>query len=142
MYLFFYFLIGLVAAWPLLAYVHRKDLPLMTHLLGISLLIAAVIYMGFAAVNGNANWMLIELAGVAAYGVFYLLAVRVSPLFLAAGWLLHPLWDVLLHLQGPGVHIVVEWYAVACLAFDVVTAAYIFYRVKLQRPTTASVPVA
>lgn len=134
---FLYFLIGVVAAWPLLAYVHRKDLALTTHVLGVSLIIAAIIYIGFAAFNGSANWILLEVFGVALYGLFYLLAVRVSPLFLALGWLLHPLWDVLLHLQGPGVHIVAEWYAIACLAFDLSMAVYIVYRVHQHAPKLA-----
>ena len=43
------------------------------------------------------------------------------------GWFLHMGWDVVLHLMGPGLHIVPEWYAYACISFDVLMAGYLVY---------------
>lgn len=93
------------------------------------LLIAAVIYPLFALLSFDAVWLGVEILGVAAYGLFVWLGRRVSFYFVAAGWLLHPIWDVGLHLAGPGHHIVPDWYAIACVSFDVLLAAVIAYRV-------------
>ncbi|TNE50583.1 MAG: hypothetical protein EP343_07810 [Deltaproteobacteria bacterium] len=128
-----WFLLGLVLVSPLLWFAHQLRLPTMQKLLGRSLVLAAVIYIGFSAAWGNASWTGIEALGVLAYGVFYLLAVRHSLLWLAAGWALHPTWDLALHLLGPGHHIVPTWYAIACVSFDFAVALYIVYRYKIGR---------
>ena len=94
-------------------------------ILANALIIAAVIYVGFALVWGDFAWFLIELAGVPAYGLFYWLAYRHSFYWLAVGWSVHPAWDVFLHLTGPGHHVAPEWYATACISFDFLLAAYI-----------------
>jgi len=54
-----------------------------------------------------------------------LLGLRGSPYWLAAGWALHPLWDVGLHYIGPGHSFAPMTYAIACISFDLVVAAYI-----------------
>ena len=94
-------------------------------LLANALLIAAILYVGFALVWGDFAWFLIELGGVPAYGLFYWLAYRYSTYWLAVGWSVHPAWDVFLHLTGPGHDIAPEWYATACISFDFLLAAYI-----------------
>ena len=81
---------------------------------------------------GNSVWIAIEALGVFVYALFYWLSTKYSAIWLSLGWLLHPVWDVVLHLFGPGAHVAPEWYAVACLSFDIVVAAYIFYRVKYR----------
>ena len=48
-----------------------------------------------------------------------------SPLWLAAGWALHPVWDVALHLVGPGHALGSIAYATACLTWDPLVAAVI-----------------
>lgn len=101
--------------------------------LGIGLGVAAFIYVCFALVWGNWAWFIIELAGVPIYGLFYLLAVRVSPIWLAIGWAAHPIWDLFLHLKGPGHFVAPEWYAVACISFDFLVAAYILMRTSKWR---------
>jgi len=130
MYYFLWLCLGVVLAMPLLVLAERVKLNIMTHLMGLSLVIAAIIYIGFALVWGDTLWLLIEFFGVGAYGVFYLLAVRFSAIWISVGWLAHPMWDVVLHLNGPGSHVAPEWYAVACLSFDIVVAAYIFRRLR------------
>ena len=93
------------------------------------LLIAAVIYPLFAVFSVDVVWFGVEMLGVIAYGIFVWLGHRVSFYLVAVGWLLHPIRDVGLHLYGPGGHIVPDWYAIACVSFDVLLAVVIAYRV-------------
>lgn len=93
------------------------------------LLIAAAIYPLFALLAGDLFWLGVEVIGIPAYGLFVWLGRRVSFYFVAAGWLLHPIWDVGLHLFGPGRHVVPDWYAIACVSFDVLLAVVIARRV-------------
>ncbi|WP_415894867.1 DUF6010 family protein [Neptuniibacter sp. PT34_22] len=102
------------------------------NIFGIALMIAALIYIGFAVIYGaSSTWLIIETVGVLVYGSFYLLAKRFGLHFLALGWLLHPLWDVCLHLLGAGGHFAPEWYAVMCITFDLVVAVYLFRKSAL-----------
>lgn len=132
-----WFVVGLLAAVPLLLYAQRISQRATVKLLGWALVIAALVYVGFAMYEGDVFWLEIEGLGVIAYSLFYWQAVQRPPhalLWLAAGWLLHPLWDVGLHLAGPARHVVPDWYAVACLAFDLAVGVYC-----LNRARTASV---
>src|SRR4029450_13715775 len=89
----------------------------------IFLFAAAGAYFGFATVGREvvgvpAIWTLIELLQVVVFGTMALLGLRGSPYWLAAGWALHPLWDVWLHYTGPG-EVFTPWtYAIACVSFD------------------------
>lgn len=121
-------LLGLVAVLPLLKFAQGLSLNSTRKLLGRSLIIAALVYIGFALLWGTSEWLLIEVLGVAIYGLFYWAAIRYSIYWLAAGWFFHPLWDILLHLQGPGQDVAPPWYAVACASFDWAVAFYIVYR--------------
>src|SRR5215216_3088656 len=88
----------------------------------IFVFIAAGVYFGFATsgrkVLGTGQvWMLVELVQVVGFGTLALLGLRGSPYWLAAGWALHPFWDVALHYVGPG-HPFTPWtYAIACVSF-------------------------
>ena len=99
-------------------------------LLAIFLLAAAGAYFGFA-IMGNTllsvsqTWTLLELVGVIVFGTVALLGLRGSVWWLVAAWALHPLWDVVLHYFGPGYSFAPETYAIACVGFDWVVAAYI-----------------
>lgn len=96
----------------------------------IFLFVAAGAYFGFATVGREvvgapAIWSLIELLQVVVFGTMALLGLRGSPYWLAAGWALHPLWDVLLHYIGPG-EVFTPWtYAIACVSFDWLVALYV-----------------
>lgn len=141
MFYMVWLVLGIVLTIPLLLFAQRLKYRTLTLLFGRSLLVAALIYLGFAVLWGTSTWVVIELAGVAAYGLFYWLALRSSLIWLSFGWLLHPVWDLVLHMHGPGAHVAPHWYAVACLSFDVVVAGYILYRVIKQRRTTSPEPV-
>lgn len=121
-------MLGLILAAMFILYTRQLDSQYEVHVMGSALLVAALIYVGFALVWGNSVWLTIELGGVLAYGLFWLLAWRASYIWLAVGWGLHPLWDLALHLFGPGHAVVPEWYAIACLSFDLLVAGYIIYR--------------
>ncbi len=96
----------------------------------IFLLAAAGAYFGFATlgrdvVGSPPIWILIELAQVIVFGAFALLGLRGSPYWIAAGWALHPVWDVVVHFIGPGQAFTPWTYAIACLSFDWLVALYI-----------------
>ena len=126
MFYFFWLVAGLLGACPLLYYANKLHPKASAKLLGRSLVIAALIYVGFAVLWGDGYWLQIESTGVALYGVFYWLGLRYHMYWIGLGWLLHPVWDIVLHLLGPGVHVVPEWYAIACVSFDFAVAAFIF----------------
>ena len=92
----------------------------------ILLFTAAGAYFGFAVV-GQAGplWLLIESGHIIGFGVLGLLGLRGSAYWIAAGWALHPVWDIALHYVGPG-NTFAPWpYTIACGSFDLVVAAYV-----------------
>jgi hypothetical protein len=91
----------------------------------IFLFAAAGAYFGFAVAAGaGLVWTLVELAQVVVFGSMALVSLRGSPYWLAAGWTLHPVWDGL-HYIGPGRSFAPLAYAIACVSFDLLVAAYI-----------------
>jgi len=94
------------------------------------LVVASLAYMIFS-VHGRAGagWIGLELLGVAIYGSVAFPGLRGSPWWLAAGWALHPVWDIALHYFGGGAAFAPRPYALACLAWDPIVAVYIAYRI-------------
>ena len=93
--------------------------------------VEALIYVGFAVFNdASMEWTLTELGGVAGYGlVAWIGAARFPPL-VGVGWLLHVLWDVVLHPGGhPG--FVPSWYPPLCLGFDVFVGVALVARFRV-----------
>ena len=111
-----------------MAYAGRGSERRERYILAQGLVIAAVIYVVFAAIWGDLRWIGIEVLGVVGYGVLAWLGLRHSPYWIALGWAAHPLWDVALHFMGPGQHIVPAWYAIACVSFDILVGAAIVWR--------------
>jgi hypothetical protein len=102
-------------------------------LLATVLFAAAGAYVGFAFEQGLLRpWVLIELLQAIGFGILGLIGWRGPARWLALGWALHPLWDFGLHYVGPGNTFTPLAYAIACISFDWVVAAYIFiaYRNK------------
>jgi hypothetical protein len=100
-------------------------------LLATVLFAASGAYLGFAvAAPVSRIWLLIELLQAIAFGTLGLYGWRGPAKWLGLGWALHPLWDLPLHYYGPGRSFAPWTYAVACLSYDWVVAAYIliFYR--------------
>ena len=96
-------------------------------LLVVFLFAAAGAYFGFALLAAPGPiWVLAaELVQVIVFGAIALLGLRGSPWWLAAGWVLHPLWGVVLHYIGPGYSFAPITYTIPCLSFDLLVAAYI-----------------
>lgn len=92
----------------------------------VALIVTAFIYVGFAAFESAALvWIGVELLGALAYSAIAVLGFRYTQWWLVLGWGAHPLWDVGLHLLGGGSAFAPAWYAVLCVSFDLVVAAYI-----------------
>ena len=119
----------------------------------IFLLIAAGAYFGFAVAGqpsvgvrgtitspAGGRWLLIEVLHCLAFGTAALAGWRGSAWWLAAGWALHPVWDVVVHYYGPGRSFTPWTYAIACVSFDLVVALYVavaYGAGRLDRPRTA-----
>ncbi len=97
---------------------------------GVSLVLAALIYIGFALREDGEGWMLVELAGLLVYSALALAGARHHSRWLAAGWALHAAWDLLVHHGVPD-SFVPQWYRWACVSFDLGAA---WYLLKLHRP--------
>ena len=109
-------------------------------LLATVLFTAAGAYYGFAVMAPVSRiWLLIELLQCIAFGVMGLYGWRGSAKWLALGWALHPIWDFGLHYVGPGTF--APWrYAIVCLSFDWVVAAYIVVAYLVFRLDARKVP--
>ena len=124
------------AVWSLIAHVVRRYT---RHILAAVLIAAAAFYVLFASrADAGAAWVSVELLGLALFAALGIAGVRGSPWWLVLGWLLHPVWDLPLHYFGPGHAFAPEPYAIACLAWDWVTAGYLTWRAaREQRPVAA-----
>lgn len=105
------------------------------------LFVAAGAYVWFAIDAGASSfWIGIETVQVVGFGALALLGWLRSPSWLAAGWALHPFWDAALHYLGPGQSFAPAVYAISCISFDWIVAAYVViaYRAAALRPETAT----
>ena len=102
-------------------------------LLATVLFAAAGAYLGFAFAFAETMLrpsVLVELLQCIAFGALGLYGWRGNAKLLGLGWALHPFWDFPLHYLGPGRTFAPWSYAVFCVSFDWVAAAYIliYYR--------------
>lgn len=134
MHTILYLLLGALGGAVYIDYARRRGRRREPRVFAVGLVVAALIYVGFAVVALEWGWLLVEAAGLVAYTAFAVLGLRLSPWWLALGWAAHPAWDVFLHLTGPAPGIAPAWYAVACISFDILVAGYIAVRI---RPPTA-----
>jgi hypothetical protein len=95
-------------------------------LLALILALTGGIYMGFAWIDGRPRWVLLEsIAGVVLLAVA-LLGVVLHPLLIAAGFLVHILWDLLHHPRALDTRIA-RWVPPACLIYDAGVALAMFF---------------
>lgn len=93
------------------------------HVYGVGLLIAALIYVAFAAAGGAGGRQLsLEGLGVIIYGTAAWVGVRGRTWLLALAWAAHVGWDVPQHLSGAGAEYTPHWYPWLCVSFDLVVA--------------------
>ena len=110
-------------------------------LYAIGLVIAAIIYAGFAVAGAaEPRWMAIEFAGILPFAAFAWLGLRYSTWWLAAGWLAHPLWDTGLHLVSGTPAFVPSWYPIVCIGFDLLVAGAIAMRLLVARAVATEAP--
>ena len=127
-----YLLLGIVLCFPLIYYAHRRPNTARV-VFAIGLIVAAAIYLLFAAMANRGAWIGVELFGVVAYGAFALLGLRNSMWWLVLGWAMHPIWDIAIHHAGAGAEFTPDWYAWTCVSFDAIVAAYIAHRIVHAR---------
>lgn len=121
-------LIGILGAIGLLFFYRKLPTKASIKLWENALILAALVYVGFAIFAQNWAWLPYEIIGVGLYGFAVILSRKFSAIWLGIGWVLHVLWDLLLHPNGhPGY--VPDWYPGACLGFDLVIGGYVFWLV-------------
>ncbi len=92
-------------------------------LFGILVGIAAV-YFGFALRDGRKRESLIEFGGIALTLALAALGLWVSPYWLALGYFVHGVWDLLHHPRGIRTEMP-RWYVPFCLIYDWLLAGFI-----------------
>ena len=131
-------IVGLAGGWAYLLYATYGGVRRERRVYAVGLVVAAGIYVVFAFVWGDLMWVAAEMVGVSLCGVFAWLALHHAYYWLALGWGLHPVWDVALHLFGPGHDVAPEWYAVGCVSFDLLVAGYVLCRIVYWHRKTVS----
>ncbi|MFK8186044.1 MAG: DUF6010 family protein [Phormidesmis sp.] len=124
-------LLLLVMGWALaLLFINvaRLNPDMEQSVLAAGLIIAATAYLMMASFTGSPAWLALEGAGLMIYGLAAILGIFVSPWWLAAGWLAHPVWDIAFHWLGAGALFVPSAYVIICLSFDIMVALYIVSR--------------
>lgn len=113
----------LIALWLLLGLILGSAFIVLAHtiarserrFIALGLVIAALIYVGFATVSSAyVPWLILETLGAGFYGALAWLGMRYSPRWLALGWATHLVWDVGLHLVREGSAFTPAWYPVVC----------------------------
>lgn len=118
--------VGAALAFAFLAWT-RAQLDAGRRLYAIGLAVTALLYLLFALIGRAAGRSLgVEALGLALYGGAAWLGFRKSLTLLAVGWAMHPVWDVVLHLQYPGAAYTPDWYPWGCISFDLMVAGAVF----------------
>jgi len=120
---------GGLLALPYILYARRRR-----RALGYGLIVAAAIYVVFAAVAGDVRAVLVEIVGLGAFAAIAIIGIRRSANILALGWVAHVAWDVLFHSMTHSGY-APWWYPAACIGFDLVVATDVL-RTKNQEPRT------
>ncbi len=117
-------LLGAVSCFVLIFLARQLSPKRELRLYSVSLIIAALIYVGFTMRGATTAWLALELAGVAVFTLLALLGLKISALILAFAWAAHAAWDVLLHKLLDATF-VPDWYPLTCLSFDLLLAGYL-----------------
>jgi len=119
------FLAGALSAAPLVA-LGRLSGRREARVYAAALVLAALVYVIFAARAGAWSWAGAEAAGLAVFAAVAWLGLKGGRplLLLAFGWAAHAAWDLLLH-AGAATPFVPGWYPPVCAGFDLAVAGYL-----------------
>ncbi|MBV6625877.1 MAG: hypothetical protein KI793_23595 [Rivularia sp. (in: Bacteria)] len=97
-----------------------------------ALIIAALVYVYFSSLSQNGTWILTEIIGVIIFSIIALLGVKYSFWFLAIGWFIHPIWDLLIDNHSLTIF-VPRWYPIICIGYDIVIGSYIAFKCIVEQ---------
>jgi hypothetical protein len=98
--------------------------PVSYQLFALFLAYTACTYVGAALSDSRLKWISVEFVVSALFFSFAALGLIVSPVWLAMGFILHGIWDMLHHPKMIKTK-VIKWFPPLCAVFDFVVAAYI-----------------
>ena len=137
--LVFEFLIGFLAAgicvWGVKLVFRKPGIGFWS----MGLPIAALVYVVFAATYKHAHGLMHESLGLLIYSSFIFLSRKFGLWLLAAGWLLHIIWDVFHGQFFMNTFYVPAWYPGACAGFDLFIAGYIGYFFLKKSPQNENI---
>ena len=84
------------------------------------------VYLGFALQDGRRSAILVETVLLLPFMLLAMAALSLNIHLLAFGFFLHGLWDLFHHARVVQTRLV-PWYPPACLVFDWIVAAFIFF---------------
>ncbi len=124
--------VGALLGAGFLHFVRRRGEDRGDYIFAAGLVVAAAIYAAFSMNAGPAEWVLIELAGVAGFAGISIIGYRTSILVLGVGWTIHVGWDVW-HSSIDSIRFIPDWYPMLCIAFDLVVGLYLFAEWKRRK---------
>jgi hypothetical protein len=129
MYIAIEILLGVILCSMFIALTRRVRPKQELKIYALALVVAALIYVGFAFVGATPAWFTIEAFGLLVFTVMAWLGLRVTAWMLVCGWASHGAWDMLLHKLSE-VAFVPDWYPIVCLSFDLLLAGYLAARMR------------
>lgn len=99
--------------------------PFSYQLFALFLAYTACVYLGAALSDGRVKWISIEFILSCVFFNLAFLGLVYSPVWLAVGFLVHGLWDILHHPKLIKTK-VVKWFPPLCAIYDLVVAIFIF----------------
>lgn len=84
----------------------------------VLLAVIAGIYVGFAVVADRTGQIMLQLGVALAFAGFAVIALLTNPVWIAAGYVAHGLWDAAHHFQLSDLKFP-RWYIPMCAAYDI-----------------------
>ncbi|MHC0037988.1 DUF6010 family protein [Pseudoneobacillus sp. C159] len=100
------------------------SVPVSYQLFTLFLASTAFVYFGSALSDSRNTWISVELIMSCVFFQFAFLGFLYSPIWLAIGFILHGVWDMLHHPKVVKTK-VVKWFPPLCAIFDFVVAVFI-----------------
>ena len=116
--------VGLII--PILAAVVALPKQMGLELLSLLLTFIAGVYAGFGLLDARKREFVIELFGMLVTFALAVAALWASPMYLAAGYIFHGVWDALHRPKGIQT-LIPRGYAPFCLTFDIPVGVFIFF---------------